>query len=107
MRLSGIDDTNGLIDPKFKRPAGDLSSLITGRQPTSPAEQQNAARQEGLAESDSSALSSIGQKVGKIDAEIAGTAGVRGADGSLEGAYESPRLSWRPVGLSHAAIVAV
>lgn len=76
--LSGIDDPNGLIDPKFKRPAGNLSSLITGRQPMSPAEQQNATRQEGLADFDSSAPSSIAYKAGKIGAEIAGTAGVGG-----------------------------
>lgn len=76
--LSGIDDPNGLIDPKFKRPAANLSGIVTGRQPMSPTEQQNAERQEGLAAFDSSAPTSVAYKAGKIGAEIAGTAGVGG-----------------------------
>lgn len=76
--LAGIDDPNGLIDPRLKRPAGNLSSLITGQQPMSPAERQNAARQAGLAAFDSTAPNSLAYKGGKIAAEIAGTAGVGG-----------------------------
>lgn len=44
---SGIDDPNGLIDPKFKRPGG-LSSLVTGQKPMSPVEKADAERARSL-----------------------------------------------------------
>ncbi|MDM0007896.1 lytic transglycosylase domain-containing protein [Variovorax sp. J22G73] len=46
---SGIDDPNGLIDPKFKRPSG-VSSLVTGQKSMSPVERENAERARSLAD---------------------------------------------------------
>lgn len=68
--LAGIDDPNGLIDPKFKRPSA------TGM---SPVEQQNVERQQGLQAYDAQAPKSLAFGAGKLAAEVAGTAGVGGA----------------------------
>jgi len=68
--LAGIDDPNGLIDPRFKR---------TGGAGSSPVEQQNVERQQGLKAYDAGAPKSLAFGAGKLAAEVAGTAGVGGA----------------------------
>lgn len=67
--LAGIDDPNGLIDPKFKRGAAGVS----------PVERQNVERQQGLKAYDAQAPKSLAFGAGKLAAEVAGTAGVGGA----------------------------
>jgi hypothetical protein len=78
--LSSINDQNGLIDPRFKRPGG-LSSLVTGQQPLSPMEQANADRSAGLAQFNKD-NASIPFTVGRIGGNIAATAPVGGALGA-------------------------
>ncbi|WP_296727799.1 glucosaminidase domain-containing protein [Variovorax sp.] len=75
---SGVDDPLGLIDPRLRRPPAGITNLVTGQKPLSAAERSNADRQASLAAFDSSAPSSAGYKLGKIGAEVAGTAGVGG-----------------------------
>jgi hypothetical protein len=67
--LAGIDDPNGLVDPKFKRGATGMS----------PVEQQNVERQQGLKAYDAQVPKSLAFGAGKLAAEVAGTAGVGGA----------------------------
>lgn len=78
--LASIDDSNGLIDPKFKRPSG-IAALVTG-QSMSPVEQANAARAQGLQEfnADNQGPFFTG---GRIAGNIAATYPVGGALGSV------------------------
>lgn len=71
--LSGIDDPNGLIDPKFKRPGG-MSSLVTEQKPMSPVERENAERVRGLAnfnrDNEGSGWFTAGRMAGNIAATL-------------------------------------
>lgn len=67
--LAGVDDPNGMIDQRLKRPSG-MAAMVTG-QTLSPAEQQNAERAQGLKqfnEDNKGALFSGGRLVGNIAA---------------------------------------
>lgn len=87
--LSGINDPNGLIDPKFKRPGG-VSSLVTGQQPMSRVEQANAERAASLAQFNKD-NASLPFTVGRIGGNIAATAPVGGViGGAFKGAAAVP-----------------
>lgn len=74
---SGIDDPNGLIDPKFKRPSG-LSSLVTGQKPMAPVEKADAERAQGLADFNRDNEDSGWFTAGRVAGNIAATLPVGG-----------------------------
>ncbi|MET3372026.1 hypothetical protein ABIC89_001067 [Variovorax boronicumulans] len=92
--IGDINDPNGLIDPKFKRPAAGVSNLVTGQKPTSPIERDNASRIAGLTEYDKTAPTNLAYQLGDVGAQIAGTAGVGGALAApLKAAGVLPRVA--------------
>ena len=79
--LAGIDDPNGLIDPRFKRPSG-MKALVTG-QTMSPAEQANADRVKGLESFNRDNADSGWFTAGRLAGNIAGTLPVGGVLGGV------------------------
>jgi hypothetical protein len=79
---SSIDDPNGLIDPKFKRPGG-LASLVTGQKPMSPVEKADAERARGLADFNRDNEGSGWFTAGRVAGNIAGTLPVGGLLGGV------------------------
>ncbi|MDP9892595.1 hypothetical protein J2W32_000961 [Variovorax boronicumulans] len=97
---SGIDDPNGLIDPKFKRPAGNLSGLVTGQQAMSPAEAENAARAASLDQFNKE-NASLPFTAGRIGGNVLATLPIGGVLGGLvKGAATVPGLARMVPGLN-------
>lgn len=68
---AGIDDPNGLIDARLKRPAAGITNIVSGKAPMSPAEQENAERAQGLQDfnnENKGAIFSGGRLLGNIAA---------------------------------------
>ncbi|WP_062469197.1 lytic transglycosylase domain-containing protein [Variovorax boronicumulans] len=68
---AGIDDPYGLMDPRLKRPAANLTNLVTGEKPMSQAERENAVRAASLEDfnrENASAWFSGGRLAGNIAA---------------------------------------
>lgn len=78
--LAGVQDPNGLIDPRLKRPST-MAALVTG-QAGSPAEQENAARARGLQDFNTENQNPFFTG-GRIAGNIAATYPVGGALGSV------------------------
>lgn len=72
-------DVQWMLPPELRRSAPGVSALVTGQQPMSEAQRQNAERQRGLNAYDEQAPKSLAFGAGKLTSEIAGTAGVGGA----------------------------
>jgi flagellum-specific peptidoglycan hydrolase FlgJ len=72
-------DVQWMLPPELRRAEPGVSALVTGQQPMSDAQKQNAERQRGLNAYDEQAPKSLAYGAGKLTSEIAGTAGVGGA----------------------------
>jgi len=87
--LAGINDPNGLIDPRLKRQEG-VSALVTGNT-MSPAEQENAARAQGLQDFNNENKNAFFSG-GRLAGNIAATYPVGGAIGGVAKAAGLPTL---------------